>query len=66
MTVSKKKAAKIVIVAFLLLCVGYIYNEDSKLSRFLSSKENENEVTAISECQGWCIPHSDPWDMKCT
>ncbi|GFH56308.1 predicted protein [Chaetoceros tenuissimus] len=44
MSVPKKKVTKIVIVAFLMLCVGYIYNEDSKLSRFLSSsKDNDKE-----------------------
>ena len=42
MTVSKKKAAKIVIVAFLMSCVRYIYNEDSKLSRFLLSDYEPN------------------------
>ncbi|GFH56385.1 hypothetical protein CTEN210_12861 [Chaetoceros tenuissimus] len=68
MTVSKKKTAKILVVAFLMLCVGYIYNEDSKLSRFLSSEDNDQEegTSYPKSCDGWCHPHSDPWDMKCT
>ncbi|GFH56386.1 hypothetical protein CTEN210_12862 [Chaetoceros tenuissimus] len=68
MTVTKKKAAKILVVAFLMLCVGYIYNEDSKLSRFLSSEDNDQEegTSSPKSCDGWCHPHSDPWDMKCT
>ncbi|GFH56383.1 predicted protein [Chaetoceros tenuissimus] len=59
MPVPKKSAAKILIVAFLMLCVGYIYNEDFMLSsRFLSDEEKY--------CDGWCLPHADPWEMKCT
>ena len=64
-TVSKKKTAKILVVAFLML-VGYIYNEDSNmLSRFLS-EDNKEETDFPKSCNGWCLPHADPWDMKCT
>ena len=66
MTVSKKKTAKILVVAFLMF-VGYIYNEDSNmLSRFLSSPDNEEETSSSKSCESWCLSHADPWDMKCT
>ena len=69
MTVPNKKTAKILVTAFLMLCVGYIYNEDSMLSsRFLSDEDNDKEegTSYLKSCGDWCIPHSDPWDMKCT
>lgn len=40
-----------------------------------SKRESENDVAKEKEssssvvptaCQGWCLPHPDPWDMKCT
>ena len=53
-----------------MLCVGYIYNEDSMLSsRFLSSDEdNDNKEgnDPLDTCADWCLSHPDPWDMKCT
>ncbi|GFH56306.1 hypothetical protein CTEN210_12782 [Chaetoceros tenuissimus] len=29
-------------------------------------QEKDNEQPPRRECQSWCLPHPDPWDMKCT
>ena len=44
--------------------------QESKLESISENdvaKDNETSSSPIpTACQGWCLPHSDPWDMKCT
>ena len=43
-------------------------NQEVNLSSQEEQQQEDNEQSPRphGECQSWCLPHPDPWDMKCT
>jgi hypothetical protein len=59
MELHKRKSGKVLLTTvlglFLLLC---LVQEDEPARQLLKDQN-------VGECQGWCLHHSDPWDVKC-
>ena len=62
----KSISRRAIIASLALFGLFTIYGTDDTYGNVPMRNLEEKKVTRDEECHGWCIPHPDPWDMKCT